>query len=66
MDELYTIWGTPHSLYTGKIRSYLIKKGIAYEEIMASDPNFVGDIIRQVGLKVIPDRPSPTDCCRLD
>ncbi|CAN1526975.1 Gst Glutathione S-transferase [Caulobacteraceae bacterium] len=59
MDELYTIWGTPHSLYTGKIRSYLIKKGIAYEEIMASDPNFVGDIIRQVGLKVIPVMRAP-------
>ena len=59
MDERYTIWGTPHSLYTGKIRSYLIKKGIAYEEIMASDPNFVGDIIRQVGLKVIPVMQSP-------
>jgi len=59
MDERYTIWGTPHSLYTGKIRSYLIKKGIAYEEIMASDPHFVADIIRQVGLKVIPVMQSP-------
>lgn len=54
MEEHYRIWGTPHSLYTGKIRSYLIKKGIAYEEIMASDPNFVTSIIQQVGLRVIP------------
>jgi glutathione S-transferase len=59
MEARYRIWGTPHSLYTGKIRSYLIKKGIAYEEIMASDPDFVGDIIRQVGLRVIPVMRSP-------
>lgn len=59
MDERYTFWGTPHSLYTGKIRSYLIKKGVAYDEVMASDPQFVGDIIRQVGLKVIPVMQSP-------
>lgn len=59
MEEHFRIWGTPHSLYTGKIRSYLIKKGIAYEEIMASDPNFVTSIIQQVGLRVIPVMQAP-------
>lgn len=28
----YTLWGTPHSLFTGKMRSYLIKKQVPYVE----------------------------------
>ena len=50
----YTLWGTPHSLFTGKIRSYLIKKGIPYDEVMASDPRFLGEVIERVGHTVIP------------
>ena len=38
----YTLWGTPHSLYTGKARSYLIKKQIAFDEVMSSDQRFMG------------------------
>lgn len=50
----YTLWGTPHSLYTGKVRSYLIKKQVPYVEKMASDPRFQSEVVPAIGLKVIP------------
>lgn len=50
----YVLWATPHSLYAGKARSYLIKKGVPYREVIASDPEFLGQIIPQVGHMVIP------------
>lgn len=50
----YVMWGTPHSLYAGKARSYLIKKGVPYREVIASDPEFLGQIIPQVGHMVVP------------
>lgn len=50
----YTLWGTPHSLYTGKARSYLIKKQVPFAEVMASDPHFMGEVVPQVGHMVIP------------
>lgn len=50
----YTLWATPHSLYAGKARSYLIKKGVPYREVSAADPEFLGEVIPQVGHMVIP------------
>ena len=50
----YVLWATPHSLYAGKARSYLIKKGVPYREVIASDPEFLNQIIPQVGHMVIP------------
>lgn len=50
----YTLWGTPHSLFTGKARSYLIKKQVPFDERMASDPRFLGEVVASVGHMVIP------------
>lgn len=50
----YILWATPHSLYAGKARSYLIKKGVPYREVSAADPEFLGEVIPQVGHMVIP------------
>ena len=50
----YTLWGTPHSLYTGKVRSYLIKKQVPFDEVMSSDPRFLGEVIQTIGHRVIP------------
>lgn len=50
----HVLWGTPHSLYTGKARSYLIKKQIPFEERMPGDPRFLGDIVAAIGHMVIP------------
>jgi glutathione S-transferase len=59
VTKRYTLWGTPHSLYTGKVRSYLIKKQAPFDEIPASDPRFLGEVIAQVGHMVIPVAETP-------
>lgn len=53
-DPLYTLWGTPHSLYTGKARSYLIKKGLPWQERRPADPHFGTAVLPKVGMMVIP------------
>lgn len=50
----FTMWGTPHSLYAGKLRSYLIKKQVPYREMIASDPRFLGEVIGKIGHMVVP------------
>lgn len=50
----YTLWGTPHSLYTGKIRSYLIKKGVPFDEITSSGTHFNREVVAQIGHRVVP------------
>ncbi len=55
----YILWGLPHSLYAGKARSYLIKKRVPYQELMASDPRFMGEIVPQIGHMVIPVLETP-------
>ncbi len=52
--DTYTLWGTPHSLYTGKIRSYLIKKQVPFREIFPPHPRFRAEITPALRLKVAP------------
>ncbi len=51
---IHTLWGTPHSLYTGKIRAYLIKKGIPFRELCPPHPRFRDQVKPAVRLKVAP------------
>jgi glutathione S-transferase len=51
---IHTLWGTPHSLYTGKIRSYLIKKGVPFREIFPPHPRFRSQIRPAIRLRVAP------------
>jgi len=53
-QEFHTLWGTPHSLYTGKIRSYLIKKGLPFRELCPTHPRFRSHIRAATQLKVAP------------
>ena len=55
----YTLWGSPHSYYTGKIRSYLIKKGVAYRELHPTHPDFKTRVVPAVGLMVVPILETP-------
>lgn len=55
----YTLWGTPHSLFSGKARSYLLKKGIPFTELLPSDPRFLGEVVAKVGHMVIPVMETP-------
>jgi len=56
---MYTLWGVAHSLYTGKIRSYLVKKGIAFREVYPTHPQFLARIMPAVGLMVVPILETP-------
>ena len=55
----YVLWGSPHSYYTGKIRSYLIKKGLLYREEFLFDPEFRTRILPAVRLFVVPILETP-------
>jgi glutathione S-transferase len=50
----YTLWSTPHSLYSGKARCYLIKKALPFRERFPSDPHFASAVVPVVGAVVIP------------
>jgi len=53
-EEALTLWGTPHSLYTGKVRSYLIKKGLPFRELFPHHPRFGTEVLPAVRLMVMP------------
>jgi glutathione S-transferase len=57
--ERYTLWGGALSVYTAKVRSYLIKKRIPYRELYPSSPDFGERIIPALGLFVIPVLETP-------
>lgn len=59
LDGTCTLWGTPHSLYTGKVRSYLLKKGVAFRELLPAHPQFQARIAPVVGHFVVPVLETP-------
>lgn len=52
--DTYTLWGGALSLFSGKVRSYLIKKRLPYREFYASHPDFRGRVRPLVRLGVAP------------
>jgi glutathione S-transferase len=50
----YILWGANWSLYTGKVRPYLIKKGIDYIELNPSHPHFHDTVVPQIGHITVP------------
>ncbi len=50
----YVLWGASWSLYTAKVRPYLIKKGIDYVEVCPSHPEYNDRIIPTVGYFTVP------------
>ena len=54
MQILPILYGMPASLYTAKVRSYLKKQGVAFEERPAGDPRFMTEILPQIGRWIIP------------
>jgi glutathione S-transferase len=55
----YTLWGGQLSVYSAKVRSYLIKKGIPYRELYPSHPDFGSRIVPSLGFFVIPVLEAP-------
>jgi len=58
-EGAYTLWGGPLSLYSGKARSYLIKKRIPYVERFPSHRDFPARVMPAIGLFVIPVLEAP-------
>ena len=56
---LYILWGTPHSLYTGKARSCLIKKGLAFIERCPSHTDYKTRVRPAVGMVTFPVLETP-------
>ena len=55
----YILWGASWSLYTAKVRPFLIKKGIDYVEINPSHPEYNDRIIPTVGYFTVPVLETP-------
>lgn len=48
------LWGAPGSGFSGRTRSYLIKKGIPYQQIFPGHPRFHQEIVPLIGYFVMP------------
>ena len=55
----YTLYGMPVSMFTGKARAYLRKRGVPFVERLISDPRFMGDIAPSLGRLMIPVLEAP-------
>ncbi|MDB4511881.1 glutathione S-transferase family protein [Arenicella sp.] len=61
MTQNYTLYGTDFSLYTGKARSYLIKKGIPFDEVLSTVSVYKKFIVPRTGVRYIPVLQTPDD-----
>ena len=59
MTAPYILSGMPVSMFTGKARAYLRKRGIPFAERLISDPRFVGEIAPSLGRLIIPVLEAP-------
>lgn len=50
----HILYGAPHSLYTGKVRSYLRQQGISFRELLPSHPSYLERIAPIIGRNIIP------------
>jgi glutathione S-transferase len=58
-NDTYILWGGPLSLYTGKARSYLIKKRIPYREFFPTHAVFQTKILPALGFFAVPVLEAP-------
>lgn len=61
MSKRYTLYGSEFSLYSGKARSYLYKKGIPFEEVLSTLGIYKKFIIPRTGVRYIPVIQTPDD-----
>jgi glutathione S-transferase len=57
--DKHILWGASWSLYTAKVRPYLIKKGIDYVEINPSHSHYNDTIMKTVGYFTVPVLETP-------
>ncbi len=54
MTEIYTFYGAPLSLYSGKARAYLIKQGIPYRELSPASDQYINHVLPKIHRWLIP------------
>jgi len=54
MTAPLTLYGVKISMFTGKVRSYLIKQGIDFEEVAPVNEHFSNVVLPQLGRRIIP------------
>ncbi len=59
LKGVFVLWGTPHSLYTGKARSCLIKKGLSFVERCPSHTDYKARVRPAVGMVTFPVLQTP-------
>lgn len=55
----YVLWASPHSLYSGKLRAYLLKKGLPFRELCPSHPRFAAVVQPAIEHFVVPVLETP-------
>lgn len=61
MQDEYTLYGAPMSLYTGKARAYLTFKNQPYSEVFSSLKVYKNVIIPKTGVRFVPVVKTPRD-----
>jgi len=61
MTQPYKLYGTEFSLYSGKLRSYLRKKHIPFEEIASTVSVYKNFIVPRTGVRMVPVLQTPED-----
>lgn len=59
MNELHTLYAISHSLYSGRARSYLIKRGIEFRELSSGHESFKADVLPAAKRATIPTLVTP-------
>ena len=59
MTKPYVLYGMPVSMFTGKARAYLRKRGVPFQERLVNDPRFGGVIAPSLGRFMIPVLETP-------
>lgn len=54
LDKPLRLYGAKISMFTGKLRSYLIKQHIPFIELPATDPHYAANIVPKIGRRIIP------------
>jgi glutathione S-transferase len=61
LDKSYNLYGSEFSLFTGKLRSYLRKKGIVYDEVLSTVSVYKKFIVPRTGVRYVPVLQTPED-----
>ena len=59
MAEPYTLYAMTHSLYSGRVRSYLIKHQIPFQELSTGHESFKEEVLPKGKLATIPTLVTP-------